>query len=128
MSSATPSFSSTAQSFFTAAARASPSRASNHGSTILRQIDVQERTLGSPARNAYVLDLSIHAEIAARFDSERAMRPFTLPTLSAQLSASSASSTHSIDGVLIVAPWKISSSSLPFLVMRKIFGMGQAGV
>src|SRR5690349_13323895 len=101
MSSATPSVSSTEHIFFTAAARASPSSASNHGSTILRQIDVQERVFGSCARNAKVLDLSTHADRAARFDSERAIRPFALPMLSAHASESSASSTQSIDGVLI---------------------------
>src|SRR5207237_9162877 len=114
--------------FLTAAARASPSSASNHGSTILRQIDVHERIPGSAARNANVFELSIHDEIAARFDSERATSALMPPSFSAQASESAASTTHSIDGVLIVEPWKISSSSLPFFVMRKIFGIGHAGV
>ena len=37
------------------------------------------------------------------------------------------SSFASMDGVLIVSPWKMPSISLPPLVMRKIFGIGQAG-
>ena len=47
---------------------------------------------------------------------------------SAQRKPSSASSTHSIDGVLIVSPLKMPSVSLPFEVRRNIFGSGQAGV
>ena len=39
-----------------------------------------------------------------------------------------ASSTQSIEGVLIVAPSKMSLASLPALVMRNSFGIGQAGV
>ncbi len=38
---------------------------------------------------------------------------------------SSASSTASIEGVLIVSPWKMPSISLPLLVRRKIFGSGR---
>src|SRR6185369_2785113 len=128
MSYATPSFSSRETIFLTAAARSSPPSASNHGSTILRQIDVHERTFGSEARNANVFDWPIQAAIAARLDSERAIRPLMPPIFSAHASESSASSTHSIDGVLMVEPWKISSSSFPFFVMRKIFGIGHGGV
>ena len=40
-------------------------------------------------------------------------------------SASTASATQSIDGVLIVSPAKMPSISLPPLVMRKIFGSGR---
>ena len=35
---------------------------------------------------------------------------------------------HSIDGVLIVAPVKRAESTLPFLVIRKILGIGHGGV
>ena len=48
--------------------------------------------------------------------------------LSAQRSPSSASSTQSIEGVLIVSPSKMPSVSLPPEVRRKIFGSGQAGL
>ena len=39
-----------------------------------------------------------------------------------------ASSTQSIEGVLMVSPLKVPSISLPPLVSRKIFGNGQAGL
>ena len=39
-----------------------------------------------------------------------------------------ASSTQSIDGVLIVSPLKMPSMSLPPFVMRKILGSGRGGV
>ncbi len=42
--------------------------------------------------------------------------------------SSIASSTHSIEGVLIVSPRKIPSISLPFAVSRKSLGSGQGGV
>ncbi len=71
---------------------------------------------------------STQAAMAARLASLRAIRPSRPPTLSAQRSPSSASSTHSIDGVLIVSPLKMPSISLPPEVRRKIFGSGQAGL
>ena len=43
-------------------------------------------------------------------------------------SASTQSATQSIEGVLIVSPWKMPSISLPPLVRRKIFGSGRSGV
>ena len=47
---------------------------------------------------------------------------------SAQRSPSSASSTASMDGVLIVSPLKMPSISLPPLVRRNSLGSGQAGL
>jgi hypothetical protein len=60
--------------------------------------------------------------------SARAISAGCPPTDSAHFSESSASSTHSIEGVLIVSPRKRPSLSLPFAVSRKIFGNGQGGV
>merc|ERR1719331_2139417 len=48
--------------------------------------------------------------------------------LLAQSSASRESSLASIDGVLMVAPVKMSAANLPFFVMRKILGIGHGGV
>ena len=73
-------------------------------------------------------DRSTQALIIARLCSERATSPSSPPTLSAHFSESSASSTHSIEGVLIVSPRKTPSISLPLEVSRKSFGSGQGGV
>ncbi len=66
--------------------------------------------------------------MAARLASDRAISAGRPPIASAQRRPSSASSTQSIEGVLIVSPLKMPSFSLPPLVRRKIFGSGQAGV
>ena len=58
---------------------------------------------------------STHSATAARFASERRISAGRPPTRSAHASPSSASSTHSIDGVLMVEPSKIEPSSLPVL-------------
>ncbi len=89
---------------------------------------MQERVAASSARNAAQGVRSTHAPTAARFASLRAISAGRPPTPSAQRSPSSASSTQSIEGVLIVSPLKMPSISLPPLVRRKIFGNGQDGV
>ena len=50
------------------------------------------------------------------------------PILVAQFRASSASSTQSMEGVLIVAPSKISRFTLPPFVRRNSFGIGHGGL
>src|SRR5689334_12775115 len=97
------------------------------GSTTLRQIEVLERVRGSRARKSTQGVRATQVEIARRFASERAIKAFRPPIDFAQVSASSQSSTHIIEGVLTVSPSKIGALSLPPLVMRKIFGNGQAG-
>src|SRR5690606_34352471 len=91
-------------------------------------MEVDERYAGSRARNSTHGVSSTQAERTARFFWERPMSAGRPPMLSAQRSESSASSTHSIDGVLMVEPLKMSSLSLPPLVMRKILGSGHGGV
>jgi hypothetical protein len=54
-----------------------------------------------------------------------ALRP---PTDFAHVTEAIQSSTHSIDGVLIVSPSRRPVLNLPALVSLKIFGSGHAGV
>ena len=49
------------------------------------------------------------------------------PIALAQFNASKASSTHNIDGVLIVLPSKIPDINFFFDAILKIFGIGQEG-
>src|SRR5215831_14884977 len=100
----------------------------NHGSTISSCGEVEEIVAGSSARNRTQDEAATHALIVARLRSERATSPSSPPILSAHFSESSASSTHSIEGVLIVSPRKTPSISLPLLVSRKSLGKGQGGV
>src|SRR5579862_1412757 len=108
--------------------RASADSAANHGSVIIMHGEVQERVAGSSARNSTQLVRSTHSATAARLASARATQPSSPPTLSAHFNESSASSMHSIDGVLIVSPRKMPSISFPLPVSRKILGSGQGGV
>src|SRR3954466_2285658 len=108
--------------------RSSGDSEQNHGSVISSWIDVQDRVAGSFARKRSHGERSAQAATVARLPSARATSPSSPPTDSAQRSESIASSTHSIDGVLIVSPRKIPSISLPPEVMRNIFGNGQGGV
>src|SRR5215469_6694762 len=108
--------------------RISGSRLWNHGSVIMIQGDVQDSVARSSARNSTQGVRATQSATTARLASARATQPSSPPTLSAHLSESSASSMHSIDGVLIVSPRNKPSISLPLLVMRKIFGSGQGGV
>src|SRR5205823_10505452 len=103
-------------------------RERNHGSTIDSWIEVHERVAGSSARNCSHGVCSTQRATAVRLPSARATSPSSPPSASAHFNESIASSTHSIDGVLIVSPRKMPSISLPPAVRRKIFGNGQGGV
>ena len=93
-----------------------------------RQTEVGERVPGSTARKPAQALRSTQAVMAARLRSQRSISAGRPPMLSAQRRPSSASSTASIEGVLIVSPLKMPSISLPPLVSRNSFGSGQAGV
>src|SRR3954468_5495007 len=108
--------------------RSSGDSEQNHGSMISSWIDVQDRVVGSFARNCSHGERSAQAATAARLPSARATSPSRPSTDSAHFNESIASSTHNIDGVLIVSPRKMPSISLPPETMRKIFGSGQGGV
>src|SRR5690606_30122080 len=95
----------------------------NQGSTMTRQTEVQERAAGSVARKSIQGVAATQDSRAAKLARLRATRPFSPPACSAQRSESSASSTHSMEGVLIVSPTKIPSLSLPPEVRRKTLGM-----
>src|SRR6185437_16967118 len=123
-----PSFSIRAVRLFAKAPCASAESLVTAGSTIFRQTEVLERTAGSAARKSTHGVRLTQSAIALVLASARATNPSSPPTAFAQASVSSQSSTHSIDGVLMVSPSKIASLSLPPLVMRKIFGSGQAGL
>src|SRR3546814_11904548 len=110
------------------AAGASLSREANQGSTIFRQTEVQERVSGRSARKSAQPEDAAQPATVARFFSERPISAFRPPVPSAHFRPSSASSTASIEGVLMVSPLNTPSISLPPLVRRKIFGSGQAGV
>src|SRR5580693_4492049 len=92
-----------------------------------RQTEVQERVRGSAARKSIQGVRSTQAASAARFDSERATSAARPPIRSAHLRPSIASSTQSIEGVLMVSPAKIASLKAPFEFKRKSFGNGQGG-
>ena len=97
------------------------------GSTILRQTEVFERVAGSATRFSTHGVRSTQACSAAKLASARARVAARPPIASIQSSASIASATPSIEGVLIVSPAKMPSISLPPLVRRKIFGSGRGG-
>src|SRR6185369_15454219 len=98
------------------------------GSTILRQTEVHERMRLSAARNPAQPARATQASIAARLPSLRAISALRPPIDCAQVRPSIASSTQSIDGVLIVSPLNTPSISLPPWVRRKILGSGHGGV
>src|SRR6516164_4912116 len=82
------------------------------GSTIFRQTEVLERIAGSFAKNAIHGVAATQSAIALALVLARAISALRPPIDFAQPSASRYSSPHSIDGVLIVSPWKIPSLSL----------------
>jgi hypothetical protein len=94
---------------------------------MLRQTEVGERISARLARKPAHSLRSTQAAIAPRLRSQRSVSAGKPPIDSAQRSPSSASSTASIEGVLIVSPLKMPSISLPPLVRRNSFGIGQAG-
>ena len=99
----------------------------NQGSTIFRQIEVEDLVAGTAARKSTQSLRSTQAETASRFLSLRAASSVTPPMDSTQRRPSRASSTQSREGVLIVLPSKIPLMSLPFFVNRKSFGRGLSG-
>ena len=80
-----------------------------------RRVGARRRVLREKSRPCRML--ATHASIAARLARDRASSPLRPPIDSAHFSPSSASSTHSIDGVLMVSPWKMPSINLPPLVI-----------
>src|SRR5690606_22201315 len=92
-----------------------------------KQIDVDERVSRRDARKSTHGVLSTHADTALKLASDRAIVAFSPPRPSTQRSASNTSSTHNIEGVLMVEPRKIPSFNLPPLVRRKILGSGHEG-
>src|SRR2546423_886424 len=99
----------------------------NHGSVILNCGEVQEIVAGSSARGSAQGHFSTQPRSTPRLRSHLAIKPASPPTHSAHFSESSASSTHSIDGVLIVSPRNTPSISLPLEVSRKSLGSGHGG-
>jgi hypothetical protein len=78
-----------------------------------------ERVAGSPARKSTQSVRATHSATAARLASVRAISPGRPPMDSAQRRPSSASSTQSMEGVLMVSPAKMPSMSLPPFVRRR---------
>src|SRR5690349_6309088 len=97
------------------------------GSTIFRRTEIFERVSAFTDRFSTHGVFVIQSNSTFALLSARAISAFRPPTDFAQLSVSSQSSTHSVDGVLMVSPSKMPSLSLPPLVMRKIFGSGHGG-
>src|SRR5215471_15087327 len=93
-----------------------------------RQMDVLERMDESPARKLAHFDFAIQFSIAFKFADDRASNAGRPPMDSDHFKPSIASSTQSIDGVLIVSPSKMPAISLPPFVIWKILGRGRSGV
>ena len=101
----------------------------NHGATILMHTEVLEIVPDQWPENQHSWNFPPIGTQTDRFASDRAISVFNPPILSAQVRPSRASSTHSIEGVLMVAALNTPSMSFPQPeVKRKILGMGQAGV
>src|SRR5215207_104418 len=92
-----------------------------------RHTEVFERSAASCARKSIHGVRATQSAMTLVLASARAISALRPPTDFAQPSASSQSSTHSIEGVLMVSPSKIASLSFPPLVNRKIFGSGHGG-
>src|SRR3546814_7235625 len=93
-----------------------------------RQTEVFERLAGSAARWESQSRSATILSSAAALASLRAFRPSRPPRDFAHSSAKIASSTASIDGVLIVSPLNTPSASAPFETRRNTLGSGQAAV
>src|ERR1700684_4255910 len=87
------------------------------GSLIVRQMEVLDRADLSSARNAAQEDCATQSSIHFRFALDRVISAGKPPIDSVHFRPSRASSTHNIEGVLIVSPWKIPSTSLPPFVI-----------
>src|SRR5690606_16262144 len=107
--------------------RSSTGNATNHASTMERQIDVHERCAGLAAKNSTHGVRPTHSERTARLRADRAIVSRNPPILSTHFKASIASSTHNMDGVLMVDPLKTPSDNLPPDVRRKTLGIGHGG-
>src|SRR6516165_7444177 len=107
MSKATPSFSTTAATPLTNAACASAESFATDGSTTFRHTDVLERTAGSRAKDSLHGVDATQSAITLALASARAINALSPPIDFAQASVSRYSSTHSIDGVLMVSPSKM---------------------
>src|SRR3546814_12665031 len=86
-----------------AAACASASSERNQGSTIFRQIEVQERVSGRSARKSDQPEDAAQSATVFRSFSERWISAFRPPMLSAHFNTSRESSNASLEGVLMVA-------------------------
>src|ERR1700735_5440425 len=89
----------------------------NWGSLILRQMEVLDRADLSSARKAAQEDCATQSSIHFRFALDRAMSAGKPPMASAHFKPSRASSTHNIEGVLMVSPSKMPEINLPPLVI-----------
>src|SRR6187402_1547450 len=104
------------------------SHCTKSGSLIARQIEVEDLAAVSFARKAAQELVCCQSEIALRFLSDLPISSLIPPIDFAQRNPSRASSTASIDGVLIVSPLKIPSiNPVPF-TRRKILGSGRGGL
>src|SRR5689334_24102279 len=92
---------------------------------MLRHTEVLDRVAFSATKKPIQLRLATNFSSTVRLALERAIRPFSPPTLSPQRKPSIASSMQRSDGVLMVSPLKMASENLPPEVMRKILGSGQ---
>ena len=95
---------------------------------IFRQMEVLERMALLSAKNAAQVDVATQSSITFKFASDRATNPARPPMLSAHFKPSRASSTHNMDGVLMVSPAKMPEINLPPLLIWKILGSARAGV
>ena len=92
-----------------------------------RQTEVFDRAFGSATRFSTQGVRSTHACSAREVGVRAGAGGGEAADASIHSSASIASATQSIEGVLMVSPAKTPSMSLPPLVRRKIFGSGRSG-
>src|SRR5580704_4318454 len=104
MSSPAPAFSTAETIDLACLAWSSGESAAYAGSVTLRQMEVLERVPGASARKPAQVERSTQESMVAKFARERATSPARPPMDSAHLSPSRASSTHNIEGVLMVSP------------------------
>ena len=86
-----------------------------------------DRVAGSSARFSIQGRAAQKSHTARALASARAISAGSPPTDRPHSSAAIQSSTQSIDGVLMVSPWKMPSMSLPLEVRRKTLGRGRSG-
>ena len=110
------------------ALRAASSISRNQSAVTCRVMEVGETISALPARNAKFSFPSSQFRTAEMLRSTLASSSPRPPIDWAHSRASMASSTQSIEGVLIVEPSKTPSFSFPFLASWKILGSGRGGV